>query len=466
MSEKTEGQLLAEKLMLTKKHGGKILEERQISEAFAFCEGYKTFLNQCKTEREIVSYAAKLAINNGFTPFDSKRKYDPGDKIYYVNRGKAIILAVIGEDELTTGLNITAAHIDSPRLDLKQVPLFEDSELAYFDTHYYGGIKKYQWTALPLSIHGVVAKKDGTVTEINIGDDADDPQFCVTDLLPHLAAEQMKRTLSEAIKGEDLNLLIGSLPFKDDKASELVKLNIMNILYEKYDITEADFLSAELCLVPALRAADLGFDRSMIGSYGHDDRVCAYPSLMAILDLDTPKKTAVVVLADKEEVGSDGNTGLNSYYLKNFIADLAKSQCFAEGRTVLSKSKCLSADVNAAHDPIYPDVLEKKNEAHCNYGVVLTKYTGSRGKSDTSDASAEFVAYVRNLFDRCGIIWQTSELGKVDMGGGGTVAKYIAKLDVDVVDVGVPVLSMHSPFEVVAKIDVFMAYRAFWEFMN
>ena len=465
MEEKTKGQLLSEKLFLTKKHCAKLLDSEKISQAFEFCDGYKNFLNQCKTEREAVSFAIKLAVSNGFTPYDNSRRYTPGDKIFYVNRSKAIILAVIGQESLSEGVNITASHIDSPRLDLKQVPLFEDSELAYFDTHYYGGIKKYQWTALPLALHGVVAKKDGAVVEINIGEDVNDPQFCVTDLLPHLAQEQMKRTLSEAIKGEDLNILIGSLPFNDDKASDLIKLNIANILYEKYDITEADFLSAELTLVPALRATDVGLDRSMIGAYGHDDRVCAYPSLMAILDLDSPVRTAVTVLADKEEVGSDGNTGLNSNYLKNFISSLAHSQEGLKGRDVLSSSDCLSADVNAAHDPIYPDVLEKKNEAHLNYGVVMTKYTGSRGKSDTSDASAEYVAKIRNMFDERGIIWQTSELGKVDMGGGGTVAKYIAKLDVDVVDIGVPVLSMHSPFEIVSKIDVFMAYRAFYEFL-
>jgi len=465
MDEKTNGQLLSEKLFLTKKHGAKLLTDDRISEAFEFCDGYKAFLNKCKTEREAVSYALNTAVYNGFTPYDSSTVYKSGDKIYYVNRDKAIILAIIGQESLADGINILASHIDSPRIDLKQVPLFEDSELAYFDTHYYGGIKKYQWTALPLALHGVVVKKDGTNVFINVGEDADDPQFCVTDLLPHLAAEQMKRTLSEAIKGEDLNILIGSLPFKDDKASNLVKLNIANILYEKYDITEADFLSAELTLVPALRASDIGFDRSMIGAYGHDDRVCAYPSLMAMLDLDTPAKTAVCILTDKEEVGSDGNTGLNSCYFQNFIAALADSQEGLNARDVLPSSKCLSADVNAAHDPIYPDVLESKNEAYLNYGVVMTKYTGSRGKADTSDASAEYVAKIRNLFDSRNIIWQTSELGKVDMGGGGTVAKYLAKLDIDVVDIGVPVLSMHSPFEIVSKIDVFMAYRAFFEFL-
>ncbi|MEG2814119.1 MAG: aminopeptidase, partial [Oscillospiraceae bacterium] len=339
----------------------------------------------------------------------------------------------------------------------------EEGELAYFKTHYYGGIKKYQWTATPLALHGVVIKADGTSVVITIGENENDPVFCVTDLLPHLATEQYKRPLNEAIKGEELNILIGSLPFKDDAASEKVKLNIMNLIYQKYQITEKDFISAELEAVPAFKSRDIGFDRSMIGSYGQDDRVCAYTTFMATMDMSAVKKTLVCVLSDKEEVGSDGNTGLNSSYLKYFIKDLAKPMGIS-GHIVLSNSKCLSTDVNVAFDPTFSDVTEKKNVAYLNYGVCVTKYTGSRGKSGTSDASAEFVGKIRNIFDKENVLWQNGELGKVDLGGGGTVAMYIANLDVDVIDVGVPVLCMHAPFEVTAKIDVYSAYEAFCAF--
>ena len=337
--------------------------------------------------------------------------------------------------------------------------------MAMFKTHYYGGIKKYQWTTIPLSLHGVIVKSDNSKVIVNIGEDDDDPVFCVTDLLPHLASEQMKRPVTEVIKGEELNILIGSRPFKDDDISEKVKLNIMQILNDKYGIVENDFLSAELEAVPAFKAKDVGFDRSMVGSYGHDDRVCAYTALQATFKSKAPTKTIVTVLSDKEETGSDGNTGLNSSYLKFFIADLAKLYG-VDGWTVLSHSECLSADVNAAFDPTFPDVNEKNNAAFINRGVVVTKYTGSRGKSGTSDASAEFVGQIRNLLDKKGVIWQTGELGKVDIGGGGTVAAYIANLNVDVIDVGVPVLSMHAPFEIVSKIDVYMAYKAFSAFLS
>ena len=336
--------------------------------------------------------------------------------------------------------------------------------MALFKTHYYGGIKKYQWTAIPLSLHGVIIKSDNSSVKVNIGEDENDPVFCVTDLLPHLATEQMKRNLAQGIKGEELNIVVGSRPFKDDEASEAVKLNILNILNEKYGIIEDDFISAELEAVPAFKAKDIGFDRSMIGSYGHDDRVCAYTALSATLDCENPKHTVVTILTDKEETGSDGNTGLCSAYLKYFIADLA-AEFGTDGRTVLSASECLSADVNSAFDPTFPDVLERNNCAYINKGVCVTKFTGSRGKSGTSDASAEFVGRVRNLLDSKNVIWQTGELGKVDMGGGGTVAAYIANLNVDTIDVGVPVLSMHAPYEIVSKIDVYMAYKAFSVFM-
>ena len=376
-----------------------------------------------------------------------------------------IAFVVVGKALADAGVQITAAHIDSHRMDLKPNPLYEDTDLALFKTHYYGGIKKYQWTTIPLSLHGVFAKKDGSVVEVNIGEDDTDPCFVVTDLLPHLAQEQSKRTLSDGIRGEELNVLIGSRPFKDDKASELVKLNILKILNEKYGVTEADFLSAELEAVPAVKPRDIGFDRSLIGAYGHDDRVCAYPALMAITEISTPEKTALCILADKEEVGSDGNTGLNSDFLRFVIRDLAESQG-VDYTIALRNSKCLSADVNAGMDPTFKDVMEAKNAAKLNYGAVITKYTGARGKSGTSDASAEYVAYVRNMLDKADIIWQTGELGRVDLGGGGTVAMYVANMGVDVVDLGVPVLAMHAPFEVVSKLDVYETYRTMLEFVK
>ncbi len=461
--EKTTADLLKEELLINRENGGFLLDEAEIEKADAFCEGYKTFLNAAKTEREAVTYSIRLAEENGFVPFERGKKYLPGDKVYYNNRGKALILAVIGTRPIQEGVTLAVAHIDSPRLDLKPRPLYEDSGLALFKTHYYGGIKKYQWTAIPLALHGVICKKGGEKLTVTIGEAENDPVFCISDLLPHLATDQMKRTLNEGIKGEELNILIGSRPFRQDKPAEAFKLNIMKLLNEKYGITEHDFLSAELELVPAYPAKDIGFDRSMIGSYGHDDRVCAYPALMAAFACKQPNKTAVTVLADKEEIGSEGNTGLQAAYLKYFIADLAEPYG-VNGRTVLSHTQCLSADVNAAFDPTFPEVMERNNCAYLNYGVVITKYTGARGKSGTSDASAEFAFAVRDLLDRHNVLWQHGELGKVDQGGGGTVAAYIANLDVDVIDLGVPVLSMHAPFEVVSKIDVYMAYRAFYEF--
>lgn len=465
MSEQTLGNQLKKKLMAKTENLGQIMSEEELKQAFSFAEGYRHFLDCGKTEREVVTQIEMIAKAKGFTAFDATKKYVAGDKVYYNNRGKAMILAVVGTEPMENGVHIAASHIDSPRLDLKQCPFYEESDIALFKTHYYGGIKKYQWVAMPLALHGIVIKKDGSTVDVCIGEDINDPVFCVTDLLPHLASDQMKRTLSEAIKGEELNVLIGSLPFKEDDLSESVKLNILNILFDKYDVTERDFISAELELVPAYPARDIGFDRSMIGAYGQDDRVCAYTSLMAALECDAPKTTLVTVFADKEETGSDGNTGLRATYLKYFIADLAKPYG-VEGRTVLSRSACLSADVNAAFDPTYPEVHDRRNAAFINRGVVLTKYTGSRGKSGTSDASAEFVAQINRIFDEENVYWQTGELGKVDQGGGGTVAAYIANLGVDVIDVGVPVLSMHAPFEVTSKIDVYMTYRGFCAFAN
>ncbi len=456
MSEKKDAaKELREKLFYTRKNGAGKVGTEVLAQADAFCEGYKVFLDRSKTEREAVKETVAMAEKNGFVPYETGKHYKAGDRVYKVNREKAIVLAVIGKESADKGMLISAAHIDSPRLDLKQNPLYESDDLAYFKTHYYGGIKKYQWTAVPLSLHGVVCLADGSKVEVNIGEDPADPQFCVTDLLIHLSAEQMQRKAMEVIKGETLNILIGSRPLPDDDGSDSVKLNILKLLNEKYGIVEADFLSAELEAVPAMPARDIGLDRSMIGAYGHDDRVCAYPSLIALFETEMPEKTCIVCLADKEEIGSEGNTGLNSVYLTNFIFDIAESQG-VNGRAALSASRCLSADVNAAYDPNFADVYEKRNSSFINGGVVMTKYTGSRGKSGSSDASAEYVAHVRSVFDSENVLWQSGELGRVDAGGGGTVALYIAHYDVDVVDIGVPVLSMHAPYEIVSKLDVYM----------
>ena len=463
MSEKNVKEL-KKALFYQSQNGAETMADDEIREADSFCAGYMDFLNRCRTEREAVDFFEEKAREAGFTAFVPGEKYAPGSKVYYNNRGKAIILATIGKRSLREGVRINAAHIDSPRLDLKPNPMYEDTELALFKTHYYGGIKKYQWTAIPLSLHGVIVKKGGEKVTVNIGEDAGDPRFVVTDLLPHLADEQMKRTAPQIIRGEELNILIGSRPFKCDDESEKVKLNILNLLHEKYGIIEKDFLSAELTLVPAMPVCDIGFDRSMIGGYGHDDRVCAYPAAMAALGAADPEITCVTVLTDKEEIGSEGNTGLKSSYLRYFIEDLAAMEGLA-GRDVLTRSECLSADVNAAFDPTFPDVNERRNAAYLNHGVCVTKYTGSRGKGGTNDASAEFMGRVRTFLENADVLWQTGELGKVDAGGGGTVAMYIANLGVDVVDMGVPVLSMHAPFEVVSKLDVYAAYRAFSAFI-
>ncbi len=463
--EKSAAALLKEQLFMERKHAGLIMSDSEIAACDDFCESYKGFLDSAKTEREAVVTTIVRAKEEGFVEYKQGMSLKAGDKIYYNNRGKAIILAVIGSEPIEKGVHLAAAHIDSPRIDLKQNPLYEDNEVALFKTHYYGGIKKYQWATIPLSLHGVAVKKDGTKVTICIGEDENDPVFFISDLLPHLAQEQVKRTLNEGIKGEELNVIVGSRPFRDDDISEKVKLNILSILNEKYGMIESDFLSAEFEMVPAFKAKDIGFDRSLIGAYGHDDRVCAYTALEAILGCDKVNKTAVVCLTDKEETGSDGNTGLCSAYLENFLYDLAES-FGVKGRTLISNTECLSADVNAAFDPTFPDVVERRNAAFLNYGVVVTKFTGARGKSGTSDASAEFVGRVRALMEKNDIIWQTGELGKVDLGGGGTVAAYLANMNMDVIDVGVPVLAMHAPYEVVAKTDVYMTYKAFSAFFE
>jgi len=465
MSEKNEAQKLKDKLFATRPHAGQTLTDAQWDEATLYCEGYKAFLQAGKTEREVVQNALEMAAAQGFAEYQPGKAYKAGDKIYVNNRGKALIFAVIGKQKLNAGMKITAAHVDCPRLDLKQNPLYEDSDLALLKTHYYGGIKKYQWAAIPLALHGVVIRTDGEIISVSIGEEADEPQFCVTDLLPHLANEQSKRKLSEGIKGEELNVLVGSRPFRDDSGSELVKLRILQLLSEKYGMVEEDFLSAELQLVPAYPVRDVGLDRSLIGGYGQDDRVCIYPSLTALFELEKPEYTCAVVIADKEEVGSDGNTGLQSTFFTYFVQSLCET-AGVPMRDCITKSECLSADVNAAFDPTWPSVMEKNNSSYLNKGVVVTKYTGSRGKSGTSDASAEFTAKVLRIFRNAQLLWQTGELGKVDEGGGGTVAKYLANLGMDVIDVGVPVLSMHAPFEVTAKTDIWMAYKAFGAFFT
>ena len=448
---------LRSKLFYEQKNGYDLIntEERLAVEAYA--KEYMAFLNSSRTEREAVANAIEMAEERGFQPFVPGMDLQPGMKIYKNNRGKALLLAVIGKRALSEGSVIAGAHVDAPRLDLKQVTMYEADELCYFKTHYYGGIKKYQWVTIPLELHGVVALKDGELVEVTIGREPDEPRFVITDLLPHLAQDQMKKTMAEGITGEGLNILIGSTPYADD-GKDRVKLAVMSLLNDTYGITEEDFLSAELTAVPAFDVCEIGLDRSLIGGYGHDDRVCAFAELKALFDLNDPEKTCVCILADKEETGSDGVTGMQSAVFDTFMEDLCKAQG-VELRRCLENSFCLSADVTNAFDPIYPEVSEKRSDAKINYGMALCKFTGARGKSGTSDASAEIVGYLRGLYEREGVVWQMAELGKVDQGGGGTIAKYMANRNIDTIDAGVPVLSMHAPFEVVAKFDCYMTYK-------
>lgn len=457
--EKTESKELREKLFSAKKNGYDRISEADRTAMEGYCAGYMAFLDASKTERLCAAEVLRLAEERGYRPYVRGMDVKPGDKLYVCNRGKAVMLAHIGGKSLAEGVQIAAAHIDSPRLDLKPNPLYEESELAYFKTHYYGGIRKYQWVTIPLELHGVVALKDGTGVTVNIGGDEGDPKLVITDLLPHLGAEQSKKPLGSAIPGETLNLLLGSRPIGDEEDTSRVKLAVMKLLNEKYGITEDDFTSAELEAVPAVNATEIGLDRSMIGAYGHDDRVCAYAAFKALLDLEEPPaRTAVCVLADKEEIGSDGVTGMQSAAFDTFMEDLCAAQDVPV-RVCFEKSFCLSADVTAAYDPDFSDVYEKRNAAFLNYGVGLCKYTGARGKSGASDADAETVAYVRRLFDGADVIWQIAELGKVDAGGGGTVAMYMANRNITTLDAGVPVLSMHAPFETVAKLDCWETYK-------
>lgn len=425
-------------------------------DAYEYSKGYRQFIDAAKSEREAVAYAVKYASKRGFEPFCKGKKYKAGDKIYYVNREKAIYLAVIGKETLDNGTAIIVAHTDSPRLDLKQIPLFEDSGIGYFKTHYYGGIKKYQWTAIPLSLHGVVYTKDNRRIDINIGEQEDDPVFYISDLMPHIGKDQMDKKLSEGISGEGLKMINGSLSFDEEDST---KLYILAILNEKYGIVEEDLITAELTAVPAIKSREVGFDRSMIAAYGHDDRICAYPALSALCELEKPNKTAIAMFADKEEIGSEGVTGLRSASFKDFLSELCEMQKVCV-RDCCLNSICFSADVGGAYDPCYADAYEAGNSAYLNKGVVVTKYTGSRGKGGSSDASAELVSRVARLLDKNEVVWQTGEYGKVDQGGAGTVATEIAMLNIDVIDVGVPVLSMHSPIELAAKSDIYMMYKA------
>ena len=433
-------------------------DEAQVAAIYDFAEGYKRFLDISRTERLAVREAVKLAEAKGFRPWQPGGKHAPGDKLYYVNREKALTLAVIGKKPLGEGANIAAAHVDNPRLDLKQHPLYEDGEMAYFKTHYYGGIKKYQWVTTPLALVGVIVRADGVKLDVSIGLEKGEPRFVITDLLPHLAADQMKKNAAEVITGEGLNLLLASRP-DEDKGEDRVKLTVMKLLHEKYGITEADFRSAELCAVPADDITDIGLDRSLVGGYGHDDRVCAYAELMAILDAEAPEKTAVCLLVDKEEIGSEGVTGMLSQAFDRFMEDLCVSQGVSL-RECFAHSFCLSADVCNAFDPNFAEVSDRRNNARVNYGVGIFKFTGSKGKSGSNDASAEVVGKVRRLLDGAGVAWQMGELGKVDKGGGGTVAKFTAQRNIDTIDAGVPVLSMHAPFEVISKADLYMTYAA------
>jgi len=449
---------LKEQLLVSNKNGYTKLTAEQREEMNAYCKRYAAFMDACKTEREATAWTVEVVEKHGFKAITPGMELKPGDKVYKNNRGKSILLAVIGSESLNEGANICAAHVDSPRMDLKPNPLYEDSEVAYFKTHYYGGIKKYQWPTVPLAIHGVVCRKDGSTVTVTVGEDDNDPIFVVSDLLIHLSADQMKKTLAEGIAGEQLNVILGTEPLEGE-GSELVKLHIMKLLNEKYGIVEEDFRSAELTIVPAGKCREIGFDRSLLGAYGHDDRVCAYAQIEPLLEMGTPKHTAVCILADKEEIGSVGISGMQSQAFDTFMQDL----CDATGANLnrcFENSFCLSADVSNAYDPCFPEVSDRRNNSFLNYGVSICKYTGSRGKGGASDASAEAMYHVRKVLDEAGVLWQMATLGKVDQGGGGTVAAYMANRNIVTVDAGVPVLCMHAPMEIVSKLDCYMTMLA------
>ena len=463
MSEKTKGEQLREELLMNPKNLTETMSEEELKAAYDFCEGYKTFLDNAKTEREATAYSEKLLLAAGYQKFVPGTSYAPGTKVYTINREKCVLAATIGTKSMEQGFHLNIAHIDSPRLDLRPVPVFEKTGIGYLRTHYYGGVRKYQWATIPLAIHGVFTRADGSSVNFAIGEDENDPVFCITDLLPHLGAEQNERKLSEGIKGEELNVLIGSDAVEEEDVKEAVKLNTLILLNQKYGITERDFTRAEIEVVPAAKARDVGFDRSMIGAYGHDDRVDAYPALLAEIETKDPVHTTICVLTDKEEIGSDGVTGMQSMYVFHFMQLL----CRAAGQDdiiAFRNSVCLSADVTAAFDPSWASAFEKQNGTYAGRGIAIFKYTGSRGKSSASDANAELVGDITRMLDANNVAWQIGEMGRLDLGGGGTVAKYVANQDIDTIDIGVPVLSMHSPFEIVSKADVYMAYLTFKAF--
>ena len=449
---------LRESLLAAPKNGYATLTAQQRDEMNAYCKRYAAFLDACKTEREATAWAVKVAEEHGFRPLVPGMELKPGDKVYRNNRDKAIMLAVIGSESLNEGSNICAAHVDAPRMDLKPTPLYEDSEIAYFKTHYYGGIKKYQWPTVPLALHGVVCRKDGTKVTVTIGEDDNDPVLVVSDLLIHLSADQMKKTLAEGIVAEQLNVILGTEPLEGEGA-DLVKLHVMKLLNEKYGIIEQDFASAELVIVPAGKCREVGLDRSLLGAYGHDDRVCSYAEIEPLLEMGTPKHTAVCILADKEEIGSVGVSGMQSQAFDTFMQDLCDIQGASLNRC-FENSFCLSADVTNAFDPNFAETCDKRNNSFLNYGVAICKYTGARGKSGASDAAAEAMFHVRKTLDDAGVRWQLATMGKVDQGGGGTVAGYMANRNIVTVDAGVPVLCMHAPMELVSKLDCYMTMLA------
>ena len=464
MSEKLTAKQAAEQLLYKPEYAAD--KSADVKEkAAAFAEGYKAFLNAAKTEREAAAASEKLLLEAGYEKFEPKKTYAPGQKIYFVQEHKAVVAATIGRKSFEEGFRLVIAHIDSPRLDLRPNPLYEANHLSYFKTHYYGGIRKYQWVTIPLELHGVVVLRDGSKVDVHIGGKEDDPQFIINDLLPHLGREQGKKPLNEAIPSESLNVLLGGKPFEDKDCSDRFKLGVLQYLNVQYGITEEDFISAELEVVPAGKARDIGFDRALIGSYGHDDRVCAYPALRAILDTDDTTHTQICVLADKEEIGSEGTSGMQCVIITDILDEIAKN--FGVLPSVLREnSLCLSADVTAGYDPAYASAFEEMNAGFVNSGVTMNKFTGARGKSGSNDASAEYIGYLRGVFAKENIVWQTGELGRVDLGGGGTVAKFIANMNIDTVDMGVPVLSMHAPYELISKADLYTAHKAFSAFVK
>ena len=462
MQETNRAQQLSKQLLYTPEYPADT-QAGLMQEASDFCEGYKAFLDAGKTEREVADESERMLLAAGYQPFDDSRQYRPGEKVYFIHRNKCVVAATIGTKSLEEGFHLNIAHVDSPRLDLRPAPLYEKDHFSLLKTHYYGGVRKYQWATIPLAIHGVFCKANGETVKVCVGEEAGDPVFCITDLLPHLSREQNERKLSDGIRGEELNVLIGSSTIGDEEIKQGVKLNTLRLLNEKYGITEKDFLRAEIEIVPAFRAADVGFDRSMVGAYGQDDRVDAYPALMAEMDVKSPAFTTVCVLTDKEETGSEGVTGMQSMYAFHFMQQLCKAQG-ADPIRAFQHSKCLSADVSAAYDPTWESAFEPMNGTYAGRGVAIFKYTGSGGKNSTSDANAEMVAYVVDLCEQNGVAWQGGELGRIDQGGGGTIAKFVARQGIDVLDIGVPVLSMHAPFEVTHKADVYMAYKIFRAF--